>query len=122
MFPCLDQSVTTMKGIGPAREQELAAQGIHTLKDILLVFPRRFNLRRSPGPMPALEEGEAGAASGVVEKSLVSGRGRRRNLRVMVGEAAEGESGSQVELVLFGRGYLKSSFKKGGRPGGPRSG
>ncbi len=108
MREVLDQSVTVLKGIGPARAKALAAEGITTCKDILLCLPRRYKVRPETGPLSALEEGLAGAAQGQVKKARVFGRGRRRNLRVEIEEDGHG-----VELVLFGRGYLTGSFKQG---------
>lgn len=108
MQSCLENSVTELKGIGPSREQALAAEGIRTFRDLLLILPRRFNARPEPGPMASVMEGESCATSGTIKRVRVSGWGRRKNLRVTVEE-----DDRSVELMLFNRGYLKSSFKKG---------
>ncbi|MHC4715685.1 MAG: hypothetical protein ACYS5V_01830, partial [Planctomycetota bacterium] len=42
----LDTSVQFVKGVGPRRAEQLAGLGIDTVEDLLLHFPRRFNLRR----------------------------------------------------------------------------
>jgi len=110
MLEKLRKPITVLKGIGPAREQVLADQGIRTLKDILLCLPRRYRERPSPGPFKKMVDEGIGAAQGEVVRSIVSGRGRRRNLKVVVKS-----DDAIVELVLFNRGYLKGSFKKGRR-------
>ncbi len=42
----LDTAVQYVKGVGPARSEQLAQLGIRTVEDLLLYFPRRFDLRR----------------------------------------------------------------------------
>jgi ATP-dependent DNA helicase RecG len=108
MLQELNKPVTVLKGIGPEREKILAESGVRTLKDLLLCLPRRYSLRPEPDPLASFVESEQGAAFGEVKRSVVSGRGRRRNLRVTVEQ-----DDLSVELVLFNRGYLKSRFKSG---------
>lgn len=104
----LASPVSLLKGVGPARQEVLRACGIGTFKDVLLLLPRRYRVRGAPGPIEALAAGESGAAGGEVKSASVSGRGRRRNLRVQVCDGT-----GQAELLLFGRGFMKGTFRKG---------
>jgi len=111
----LEQPVTLLKGIGPAREEALREVGIHTFRDLVLLLPRRYRERPAAGRVADLTPGGTGAARGLVRKAAVSGRGRRRNLKVLVVEEDGGDSPAAVELFLFGRAFLKGSFRPGRR-------
>jgi ATP-dependent DNA helicase RecG len=104
----LDSSAADLKGVGPARLAILADAGISTFRDMILVLPRRYRERVAPGDLAALVPGQKAAARGEVKRSTVSGRGRRRNLRVLVVDGT-----ASVELVLFGRAFLKKTFRPG---------
>ena len=57
----LDTLVRFVKGVGPARAEQLAALGIRTVEDMLMYFPRRFDLRRQVTPMSSLRGDEPAA-------------------------------------------------------------
>ena len=104
----LASPVALLKGVGPARETMLHDSGIRTFREILLLLPRRYRRRNEPGSIGSLAAGTMGTASGEVKSASLSGRGRRRDLRVQVADAT-----GRVELILFGRGFLKGSFRRG---------
>ncbi|MCY2925179.1 MAG: OB-fold nucleic acid binding domain-containing protein [Planctomycetota bacterium] len=64
----LDTPVQYVKGVGPVRAEQLAALGIATVEDLLLYFPRRFDLRRQVQPIQTLRSDEPNATvAGTVE-------------------------------------------------------
>lgn len=51
----LTDSITVLKGIGPAREKQFAALGIHTVYDLITHFPRAYEDRTKLLPIDRLE-------------------------------------------------------------------
>ncbi len=112
--------VASLKGVGPAREKTLARNRLHTFRDLLLLLPRRFTERLRPRGVADLVPSEVCAARGTILSRRVSGFGRRKNLRVLVADRApqkgrKDERAPTAELVLFGRAFLKNSFRSGRR-------
>ncbi len=58
----LDTPVQYVKGVGPRRAEQLAELGIRTVEDLLLYFPRRFDLRRQVQPIGSLRGNEETAS------------------------------------------------------------
>lgn len=54
----LSDSVTVLKGIGKKKAEILAGQGITTLEDIILRFPKKYEDRREIVPVADLVEGK----------------------------------------------------------------
>ncbi len=50
----LAQPVTALWGVGPERAAQLARLDIHTIEDLLLHKPRRYEDRRNPIPIAGL--------------------------------------------------------------------
>jgi len=123
----LDRPISELKGVGPSREAALGAQGIVCFRDVLLLLPRCYRVRPESGPIAGLVAGTTGAARGRVRRASPSGWGRRKNLRVHMIEATDVDDrgtdrpaaggpaaeNPTVELMLFGRAYLKRSFEPG---------
>ncbi len=65
-LPPLARPVTTLWGVGPERAAQLARLGIHTLEDLLLHRPRRYEDRRHVKPIAELSAEEAFTARGTV--------------------------------------------------------
>jgi len=57
----LDTPVQYVKKVGPVRAEQLAQLGIETVEDLLLYFPRRFDLRRGGQPIATLRGDEPNA-------------------------------------------------------------
>ena len=57
----LDTPVQYVKRVGPVRAEQLAQLGIETVEDLLLYFPRRFDLRRGGQPIVTLRGDEPNA-------------------------------------------------------------
>ena len=105
----LDTPAQYVKGVGPVRAEQLAQLGIHTAEDLLLHFPRRFDLRRQTQPMGTLrgEEQSATVAGEVMDIEERTG-GRRPWFQCML------QDGSGWVLVKwFHGGYLRGKITPG---------
>jgi len=105
----LDTSVQYVKGVGPARAEQLAGLGIETVEDLLTYFPRRFDLRKQAQPIGTLR-GDEKAATVAGEVSGISDRpyGKRPFFQCRLSD----ETG-RVTVRWFHGGYLRDRIKPG---------
>jgi ATP-dependent DNA helicase RecG len=82
----LSAQVSTLKGVGPALEARLARMGIHTLLDLLLHLPARYQDRTRIVPLGALVPGMEAVVEGRVVESALA-QGRRRSWLVTIADA-----------------------------------
>ncbi|MCB2193143.1 MAG: ATP-dependent DNA helicase RecG [Deltaproteobacteria bacterium] len=76
-LPLLASSLTALSGVGPVTAKRLAARGIKTWGDGLFFLPARFQDRRTPTPIEALEEGRLAVVRGrVVSGGLLGRKGK----------------------------------------------
>ena len=64
--PSLAGSVATLRGVGPERASQLSRLGVHTIEDLLLHKPRRYEDRRHIRPIAELHPDEPGITRGRV--------------------------------------------------------
>ena len=104
-------SVDVLKGVGPARLQQLAVFGIRTIDELLDARPSKYHRLNDVIPISEVREGETVAVSGtVVSATVTRPRGRRRGA---IAEIAD-ETGS-LRVTWFGQGYLRKQLTKGRR-------
>ena len=72
-------SVASLKGVGPALQQRLAALGIHSVQDLLFHLPLRYEDRTRITPIGALQPNESAVIEGEVRACDIV-FGRRRSL------------------------------------------
>lgn len=93
----LDAPLQTVSGIGDARAELLANLGLHTVRDLLFFFPRRYDDYSRMKPINRLEVGEEVTVIGVLER-----------LQVL---PIKGGSASRVEAYLDdGSGKLRLNW------------
>jgi len=107
----LDTPVQYVKGVGPVRAAQLAELGINTVEDLLMYFPRRFDLRRQAQPMSTLRGNEeaatvAGQVTDVEEK-------KKRFARPPYFQCCLRDDTGWVFAKWFHGGYLRDKIKPG---------
>lgn len=106
----LETPVQFVRGIGPERARALDDEGIRTLRDLLLVLPRRYEDRTRFAPIKNLRPGER-----VVFEGWIAAASVRRARRMPIFEAVIEDSTGRIPCVFFGQAYLRESLKPGKR-------
>jgi ATP-dependent DNA helicase RecG len=107
-----DTSVQYLKGVGPARAKLFANLGVHSVEDLLYLFPRRYEDRRKLTPISELKAGEWQTVTG--EVSAKGGHQTFWNKKHVFEVAIEDETG-RVYAVWFNQPYLENYFHVGAR-------
>ena len=102
--------VQFIKGIGPERARALQEEGIVTVRDLLLVLPRRYEDRSNLAPIKSLKPGVRTTVCGRIAAVSL-----KRARRMPIFEAVVEDASGRIKCVFFGQGYLKDSFKVGRR-------
>ena len=106
----INQSVTVLKGAGPAIAEKLARLGIYSVSDLLLHYPRDYDDRSVFVSLAdSLEKGRAHTVVEVRGHEWF-GYGRMRTLKILVGDAS-----GEAFLLCFNRPFLESSLPVGCR-------
>ena len=108
----LDASVQYIKGVGPKLGELLARRDIHTVRDLLFVLPRTYEVRVEGLRIADLRDGMSASVTG--EVATVSDRrfrGRRR-LEVLL---QDGSGGLRLQWFHVPRGRFVERFAKGVR-------
>ena len=79
------QSLSSLRGVGPSVAEKLAARGLLTVQDLWLHLPRQYEDRTSLTPIRALQAGVAAQVEGRVE-AVERGFRYRPMLRVAIGD------------------------------------
>ena len=105
------KSIGSLKGIGPKKEKLLNQNNIFTIEDMLYLFPRSYQDRRTVTPIKNLEQGK---------DALIVGKIIRKNLppfnyrsRAPLSLYVEDEWGGGIEIVFFNARFLSKLFEVG---------
>ncbi len=108
----LEQSITTLPGIGPSMAKSYARLGVTTIRDLLLAFPFRYEDFRTVRGIADVQAGEVTTVQG----TLVSIRSRRSpRKRMMLTEAVVEDGTGSITAVWFHQPYLVKTLKVGDR-------
>ncbi|MBP0047126.1 ATP-dependent DNA helicase RecG [Marinobacterium sp. AK62] len=99
-------SVTTLKGVGTALSLKLERLGIHTVQDLLLHLPLRYQDRTRVVPVGSLRSGDEALIEGTVRAADIA-QGRRRSLMCRIQDG----SGSLTLRFFHFRAAQKNSFQ-----------
>ena len=111
--PKLDSPPTALRGVQDATAKKFAKLGVHTLRELIYLFPNRHLDFRTTNPIANLVPGEDQTASGFVwEASVVRLGPRRQGSKVIIGD----DTGN-VEIVWFNNTWLASTLKPNQRVG-----
>jgi ATP-dependent DNA helicase RecG len=106
------EGVHTLKGVGPARREQLQRLGILSIADLLLHLPRSYEDLSTVRPITALTEGE----TKMVQGEVVDIEGRRlADGRPVVSIVINDGSPHSLAGVWFNQPYLSSQFRYGQR-------
>ena len=106
----LTDSVTTLKGIGKKKAELLAGQGIYTLNDIIMRFPRKYEDRRNVIPVSELVAGKDQLIHVKVLSRRYSGFRYKKKSPLLL--LCEDDSG-RIEIVFFNGAYIANLFNAG---------
>ena len=103
-------SVTTLRGVGPKKAEALENLNINTLEDLCMLFPREYEDRRSLTPIAELRGGDTVTIIARVDRIVRQFMPGRRGgvLRVYVSDGT-GSCG----VLFFHASYLARSLKEG---------
>ena len=107
----MEESLLTIKGVGPGRVKQLNKLGITDVSSLLTYFPRTYEDRSVSYLIGALKQGAVGATGGTVLN--VQEKKPRRGLSIL--EIFIGDATGRLKIVLFNQGYKKNFYKVGQR-------
>jgi ATP-dependent DNA helicase RecG len=103
----LESPITVLSGVGPTQSKRLARLGLHTIRQMLYFFPRRYDDFSTLKTINQLEYGEEVTIMGRVRD--VSSRRTRAN-RIIVKAVVEDGSG-MIEATWFNQPHLVRQLK-----------
>ncbi len=99
-----------VKGIGPRRAEIFLKMGIHSVRDLLFLFPRRYEDRSRFLPVASVPLGEPSTCRGeILEVKFKPIR------RMPIVEVLFGDPSGTLRAVFFNQPYLKKTFEHGQR-------
>jgi len=107
----LKAQVQFVKGIGPRLAEALAEKSIHTIGDLLLYLPFRYEDRVNPRGIADLRPGEMAAIVAEVRNSGLFQTKRMPIFQLVVGPP--GLPRPKLKCIWFHGGYLRDQFQPG---------
>lgn len=105
----LDQSVTSLAGVGEKTREQLAALEIKTIADLMYYFPARYKIHEVQALREIVHDETVTILGQVLADPTVTYHGRGRS-RLVVMVNVENVT---VKAVLFNRAFLKSKLTQG---------
>ncbi|MBA2356659.1 MAG: ATP-dependent DNA helicase RecG [Acidobacteria bacterium] len=105
----LQDPLGAVPGVGPARAAALASAGLHTVEDLLLRFPLRYEDRSQIAAIASLRPGTATIAGEIVSAEV---RPTRRP-RFTVFEVRVRDDSGEATAVWFNQRFLAQVFRPG---------
>jgi len=105
----LDSPVTELQGIGQSRAEQLSRLGVKTIRDMLYLFPRRYNDFQTMKPIYKLKYGEVATVAGTVwETRARRGRGGQDIVTTIISDGT-----GTVQVTWFNQPYLTKALRAG---------
>ena len=98
-----DELLTSLHGVGPRLAARLAGLGLHSVRDLLLHLPFRYQDRTLAVPLGALQPGQSAAVEAQVLAADLLGRGGRSSLVCRLGD---GTGSLQLRFINYRSGHL----------------
>ena len=104
----IQTSVSSLPGVGPAMQKQLANLNIWTIGDLLLYYPRSYKDRTKKVSLSQFETArEVHTIASVVGHEWF-GYGRMKTLKILIKDST-----ARAELICFNRPFLEKSFPVG---------
>jgi ATP-dependent DNA helicase RecG len=105
----LDSSVAVLRGVGPQRSKQLVKLGIHTIRDMLYLLPRRYDDFSQLKPINRLEYDEEITIIARVQRAFVhKTRGSGKIFKATLSDGT-----GSIEAAWFNQPYLADKIKHG---------
>lgn len=101
-------NITTLKGVGPKKAENLGRLNINTIEDLMLFFPRSYEDRSRVMNISELQSGIKCLIKGRVVRKYVNRYGRKGRLVLKVTDATGG-----IEVVFFNAAYIAKAVQEG---------
>ena len=105
----LDSPVTALVGIGPRQAAKLARLGVRTIRDLLYLFPRRYNDFSSLKTINQLRYGEEVTVIGTIWETKT--RETRKGVTLVTSIIADGTG--TIQATWFNQPHLAKSLRPG---------
>lgn len=102
--------ITVIKGISTSVAKKFAKLNVHTVRDLLYFFPRRYVDYSQKKPISGLMEGEEQTIIGTIWQARMTTLGNRQGTEAIIGD----ETGN-IRAVWFNQPYLARSFRTNAR-------
>lgn len=109
----MEESLLTIKGVGPSRVRQLKKLGIESISDLLGYFPRTYEDRNRIVPLQELQQDMTASVVGIVVK--VQEKKPRRGLSILEIYLSDGMGPASLKLTFFNQGYKRNFYKPGQR-------
>jgi len=106
----LNNSAQYVKGVGPKRMRLLSNLGIESIKDLLYLFPRRYDDRTNLKSIKDFQIGEMATIQGTVKSVSLFRTARKHKILLQV---AVNDGSATIHATWFNQPYMKNYFKKG---------
>lgn len=108
----LENSISNLKGVGPAAQKDYAKMGISTFKDLLMLCPRGYDDRSTETTIRDVTENNVQINSEIVVLSHTYFGGFKKGQRTLKVICRE-KSGYNLSLLCFGRAFLERTLSVG---------
>jgi ATP-dependent DNA helicase RecG len=105
----LDSPVTVLQGVGPRQAKRLAKLGVHTIRDMLYLLPRRYDDYSQLKPINRLEYGEEAT---IIAQVWDAGTRKTRG-GGSIFKATLSDSTAFIEATWFNQPYLADKIRRG---------
>lgn len=105
----LNSRITEMARVGDFYARKLEKLGIHTVRDLLFYFPRRWEDFSKISPIAKIKLGEQVSVRGTIQ--VIQNKKTRK--RITVTEAVVADESGSLKAVWFNQPFLIQNLKKG---------
>jgi len=106
----LSDPVRFVKGVGPSRERQLANLDVFTAEDLLFLFPRRYEDRRTLTPLSSLV---AGTSTTVIARVVAVEKRTTAKKKLSLTTLLISDGRGMAKAVWFNRVGLENVFRSG---------